>query len=453
MSALKGLSNKIKSSDWLRSGFSVALGKSVVIVANFLIFYILVRICNEEQYGVWILFTTIYTIFEIAGNSFLNNAIIKYYNDYKDSQSGVFVFNALVFCLFLTAVVSGVLIASIYFINNIYHSPTLSTLLWIAPLPLLLSSLINFGNCIEQANMKFNGQLISSVIRSALFILYLGYLIAFHKPVALLNFVLVQVFTGIVALLIIYYITRNHLRIKFRTDFSIMKNIARYGFFTFGVEVIGQVSNNIGQLISGALLSPAAVGIVNVANRVLQLIEIPLQSIAMVLLPKGVSTLNKEGLPGIKALYEKSSAIIVSVMLPFLLMLFIFSDQVVYLIAGDKFMQASLLLKIIVVYSIIKPFGRNAGVILNAVGKTQINFLMVLIPTAINLGLNYLLIKEWGVVGAPIATLIATVVGFAFNQVVLSKLANVELRNIATQIVSFYRNGANLLLVKAKSRG
>lgn len=436
---------KISTSYWLKSGLLISGGKFVVIAANFLVFYLLVRICNEEQFGIWVLFTTIYTIFEAAGNAFVNNAIIKYYNDYRN-RSGVFVFNALAFSMFLTAVVSVILLIGVHLFADIYKSETLDTLLLHTPILLFIWGIVNFGNCIEQANMKFNGQLLASLSKSGILIIYIGHLIITGKPVILLNLFWAQVFSGFLSAIVTYFITHKYFTVKIIYDITIIKNIIRYGFFTFGVDVIGQVSNNIGQLITGALLSPAAAGILNVANRVVQFIEIPLQSISLLLLPKSVVTAVKEGMPGIKSLYEKSTSITIVVMLPILLILFIFSDQMVYIIAGEKFIEASLLIKIIVIYSLIKPFGRNSGVILNAIGKTRTNFLLVLFPTAVNLILNYLLIKKYGVIGAPIAVLISTIVGFIFNQILLYKLADVRLKNILLLIASFYKRGLNYLL-------
>lgn len=428
--------NSLRNSVWLRSGIAVASAKGITIVANFLIFYLLVRICSTVDFGIWVLFTSIYTIFEVANNSFVNNAIIKYYGDYKDQDKGVFIFNALLFSIALTLVFSCILLASVFFIEGIYHSETLSRLLYYGAILLLISGIINFVNCIEQANLSFYSQLIASVFKAGTFIIYLFYLLYFDIKYSLSAFVLIQCAGSFLALLFIFFITKKHLVFRLVFDSQIGKKIAKYGFFTFGVEVIGQVSGNIGQLITGALLSPAAVGIINVSNRVLQFLEIPLQSIATVLLPKGVMTLNKEGMTGIKKLYEQSSGLITAVMLPVLFLFFIFSDYIIYFIAGDKFPYASVLLKVSLIYTLLKPFGRNAGVILNAIGKTKINFAMVIVPTVINLGLNYLLIKTYGVIGSPIATLIATAIGFVFNQFILYRIAKVSMKQIA-----YYTNG------------
>ena len=444
MSLISSVLSKASTSNWIKSGISVAAGKSVIIVSNFFIFYLLVRVCSENQFGTWILFTSIYGIFEVANSSFVNNAIIKYYNDFKSEDRGLFVFNALLFTIILTIVISIILAISLYFIDHIYHSETLNTLLKYAILLLATSSLINFGNCIEQANMKFKGQLIVSLIKSSIFVSYL-LLIYFLKIGFTLNdFLLVQVGSNLIAIIAVYFITAKYLSFTFGVNRNIIIKITHYGFFTFGIEVIGNISGNIGQLIAGALLSPISVGLLNVATRVLNLIEVPLQSIAQILLPKGVVALNQEGMAGVKTLYEKSAAVITAFMFPILILFFVFSDQIIIFIAGEKFIEASILLKIILVYSLFKPFGRNAGVMLNAIGKTKINLYMVLIPTAINLLLNYWMIKSLGVIGSPIATLIATIVGFIFNQYVLYKIANVSFPSIIKLIKSYYISVFNL---------
>lgn len=440
--------NTIKSSALLKSGITVTAGKGSVIVANFLIFYILVRICSPEDFGTWVLYTSLITIFDVAVSSFISNAVIKFYSDYQGDTKGKFVFNSIAFTIFLTLVVSLLLYLSIFLFAKVYNSGSLNSLLWLGPLMLFPSGIINVINCIEQGNSKFYGQLVSSVLRSGIFILYLLYLFLTGTDYKLQHFVLVNITAAAVALVVVFAMTRKYLAFTFKFDFGIIRNIAQYGFFTFGIEVIGQISNNIGQLISGALLSPAAVGIINVASRVLQFIEIPLQSISTLLMPKGVSTHKEQGMLGIKTLYEKSSALIIVTMLPVLILIFIFAEEVIYILSGKNFGEAAGLLRIIIVYSIFKPFGRNAGVILNAIGKTRINFLMILIPTAINLGLNYYLIKQMGVIGSPIATLVSVLVGFIFNQYVLNKLAGVQLKNVGIQIVSYYKDIYRKILVR-----
>ncbi|WP_256006480.1 lipopolysaccharide biosynthesis protein [Pedobacter deserti] len=450
MNFISEIYKKIQGSPFLKSGIAVGAGKGIVIVSNFLIFFMLVRICSPGDYGIWVLFTTITAIFEVANTSFINNALIKYYNEYTGGRRGVFIYNAFLFCFALTTGIALLQLLSIIFIDYIYHSETLVNLMFYAPALLLFSGLINFINCIEQGNLRFYGQLLSSIIRSGIFIIYLLYLFFGKSEYSLAGFALVNIASGFLAFCVVTLSTRQFISVSRRLRPEIVSKIARYGFFTFGVEVIGQISNNIGQLISGALLSTSAVGIINIAMRVLQFIEVPLQSISTVLMPKGVKTLKDEGMEGIKKLYEKSSAIITAVMLPFLLLLFIFSDQVIYFLSGGGFEEASVLLRIIVVYSLFKPFGRNAGVILNAIGKTRINFFMVLIPTALNLILNYLLIQAIGVTGSPVATLIATLVGFGFNQYILYKIAGVKMAIIISEIGNYYQFIFNLASKRSK---
>ncbi|MGV3706048.1 MAG: oligosaccharide flippase family protein [Arcticibacter sp.] len=438
----------LKKSSLLKSGFAVTAGRGSLIVANFLIFYILVRICSPADFGTWVLYSSIITIFDVANSSFISNAIIKYYHDYTGESTGRFVYNAVLFSVFLTFLISIILYLSIYVFDGIYKSGALTRLLWLGPLLLLPSGFINVINSIEQGNSRFYGQLVASVIRSGLFILYLLFLFITKHEFSIRSFVLVNIVAAGVALVVVFFMTRRYLKFTLTFDRLIVKNIAKYGFFTFGIEVTGQVSNNIGQLISGALLSPASVGVINVASRILQFIEIPLQAISTLLMPKGVATLKERGMAGIKDLYEKSSALVVLTMLPVLLLFFIFADEIIRLIAGNQFGQAAVLLRIILVYSLLKPFGRNAGVILNAIGKARINFLMILIPTAINLILNYFLIKQMGVIGSPIATFISVFVGFVFNQYVLYRIAGVEFKSILSQIANYSRIALVLLVPK-----
>lgn len=218
--------NTIKGSALLKSGITITAAKGSVIVANFLIFYILVRICSPEDFGTWVLYTSLIAIFDIAVSSFIDNAIIKFYSDYQDDTKGKFVFNSITFTIFLTLVVSLLLYLSIFLFDGLYKSDSLNTLLWLGPLMLLPSGVINVMNSIEQGNSKFYGQLVLSVLRSGIFFLYLFFLYITDSHYKLQHFVFVNIAAALIAMIVIFIMTKKYLALTYNFDFSIIRKLA-----------------------------------------------------------------------------------------------------------------------------------------------------------------------------------------------------------------------------------
>jgi len=118
--------------------------------------------------------------------------------------------------------------------------------------------------------------------------------------------------------------------------------------------------------------------------------------------------------------------------------LYFFADWVIWAVAGQKYADSIPLLKITLLYCLLIPFGRQFGTILDSVGKTRITFLVVLFTTVVNLGLNFVLIRQTGVMGAAYATLCSNIVGFAVAQYILKKEIGVELQNTLIYMYRFY---------------
>ena len=101
-------------------------------------------------------------------------------------------------------------------------------------------------------------------------------------------------------------------------------------------------------------------------------------------------------------------------------------------------MDAVPILKVTVFYCLFVPYGRQFGVLLDSMGRTRLTFIIVFISALINIGLNYVLIHRFNVLGAAYATLSANIIGFLIGQVILRKELKVNLFNTFKYAVEFY---------------
>jgi O-antigen/teichoic acid export membrane protein len=118
-------------------------------------------------------------------------------------------------------------------------------------------------------------------------------------------------------------------------------------------------------MMLGALLSPAATGAFNVAVRIMGLVEIPTNTMAVMVFPQSAKRMATGGQDAIKYLYEKSVGTVLALVVPCFLFLVLFPGFVVHIIAGNKYPETIPIIKVTVLYCFFIPYSRQFGTILD----------------------------------------------------------------------------------------
>lgn len=427
-----------KGNYWLVSGFLSIMQNFSGVFFAFASFFILVRYLSKADYGVWVLFMSTVTIIEAIRSGLIQTALIKYLAASEPAKHpSIIAASALlsgiitVFCIALNLTFSGPLAL-------LWDSPQLADLFFVYNIGLVLSGFQNLFNWLEQANLSFKGIFVSGFSRQVIFFLFVGGTYLLDYPVRLIELVWVQLFSLVVASSLAYIFVRHKLRFSLVGIRDWMGELLGFGKYAFGTMVSSLLSGTVDQMMLGALLSPAASGAYNIAVRITNLIDIPTNAMAVIVFPQSAKRMAEEGKSAIKYLYERSVGITLAILLPGILFLYFFADWTIGFIAGERYDDSVPLLKITLLYSLLIPFGRQFGNILDSIGKTKITFLVVLLNTTVNLGLNYVLIKKFGVMGAAYATLTSNIVGFIVAQIILKKEASVNVLNTFVYMYRFY---------------
>ena len=127
--------------------------------------------------------------------------------------------------------------------------------------------------------------------------------------------------------------------------------------------------------------------------------------------------------------------------IPIILVILIFPEFIIRVVASETYSDAVPLLRIIVLYSLFVPFGRQFGTILDSSGRPDINFYVTMSSALLNVGLNYFLIKAYGSMGAVYGTLIVIVLTFIVMKSILVRLLDISNMNIMLQVKEFYVRG------------
>jgi O-antigen/teichoic acid export membrane protein len=184
------------------------------------------------------------------------------------------------------------------------------------------------------------------------------------------------------------------------------------------------------------------------------LFEVPTLAVSNFIFPQVSKKMRQNGKAGIRDIYTKSVSLMVALSLPMLLPLYFFSDFFVTLIFGQQYAEAADILEVTIFYSLIIPFNRQFGTILDALKKPKLNFYTLILTGVINAVLNVIFLKWFGIIGCAYATLVSFLLVFMFNQYVLNKHFGINTLDVVSGVFRWYGIGWNLLtgqLAKVRS--
>jgi O-antigen/teichoic acid export membrane protein len=240
-----------------------------------------------------------------------------------------------------------------------------------------------------------------------------------------------------------FLFVRKFWAISYKVSVAWIKELFHYGKYVFSTSISVMVLYSINQMILGTIINPAAAGAFNVASRIWNLSEIPINAVCTMIFPQSAKRFANEGDGAAKYLYERSVGIILAILIPALVFLYLFPSWVVIMVAGSKYLDTIPLIRIVAVCCLIAPFNRMFGTILDSTGRPKLNFYIILSLMTTECIFTYALVKWFGLIGAMEATLIAMSIFFVIMQVILKNMFRVNFLNAFQYAVKFYSEMIN----------
>jgi O-antigen/teichoic acid export membrane protein len=290
----------------------------------------------------------------------------------------------------------------------------------------ILQGILSQFQWIEQANFRFRGVLITTIVRQGGFFLFVLtiFLLRFH--ISLIDLIYAQAICIAVAACLQFFFIRENFRINWQIQSHWIWKLFGYGKFVFGTYLTTVLSGSINQMMLGTMISPVASGSYNVAMRVLSLTDIPTNALGTIVFPQSAKRFSEQGEEAGKYLYEKSVGTIVALLLPAVILIFCFPHFIVRLIAGIKYTEAAPMVQFIILTCLFSPFDRFFGVIMDSIGRAKLNFIIIVCFIFLTLFLNYFLIGRIGVMGCIYGTIIADTIMVVARQILLYKILKVN---------------------------
>jgi lipopolysaccharide exporter len=411
---------------WLKSGTYTLMLNVQQLLFGFGSFYFLVRLLDKQSFGIWTLFVATTSIFEMARSGLIQYALIKFLSESPDEEkpriiAASFALSAAIMCL---CILINLGLAG--WLSRLWHYPGLFQMFIIFNGVYILQGLLSQFQWIEQAHLKFQGILVTTMMKQGGFFLFVFFVFIFHSNISLIELIYVQAICTAAAAFVEYFYIREYIRISSRIHLDWVRKLFGYGKFVFGTYLTTVLSGSINQMMLGTMISPAAAGSYNVAIRIINLTDVPTNALGAIVFPQSAKRFASQGIEAGKYLYEKSVGTIVAILIPLVLFVFCFPGFVVRLVAGAKYVEASPMVQLVILTCLFSPFDRFFGVILDSIGRAKLNFLIIFSFISLTLVLNYFLIRQFGIMGCIYGTLISDAVVVIVRQLLLYKILNVN---------------------------
>lgn len=429
----------MKSSKGLKSssGFLAILGQLANQGFALLSLLILLRLISREEYGMWALYLTVLSMAEMARAGFVQNGLVSFVQAHPDQDRRI-IGSAYGMNLALGILIWGIFMAISVPLASIWSAPALPTLtMWYGLFMLTLGGL-RFLEYVQIARQDFKGVLVGNLIYGGgqCAVMCYWWLTGFEPELYML--IWLQAGAAATGAVTVWFYRRS-LFTWGKPDWQWIKKLSNYGRFVLGTNLGSMLLQRVDVIMIGTFLGPNAVAPYNVALRMTGYLEVPLRGLSTAIFPKIGKAWKEEGATGVSRLYEKTTADMLALTLPVCVGLAIGAEWVIQLLAGPGYEDAVFLLRILLIFAILKPWGRMFGTALDAIGKPRVNFRFVMLGVLVNVLLNSLLIPLFNLPGAAYATVLAMLTMVIINHWKINKIIPVRWKQVFVDLAGSYK--------------
>ncbi|MCD4675932.1 MAG: flippase [Desulfobacula sp.] len=374
------------------------------------------RFLGPSEMGKYFLGLNVYNLLSFTAVLGLNFGVVRYVSIAIDKKIEGDAKGTVITSL-LIAVPISILIALLmylcapYLSDKLFNNTNIQDCIRILSYAIPLFVVCNIMNATTRAIRKmqytvYTDQLLLNVFKivTALSFLYL------FAPDAKYFALSHTISVSIAALLSIYFVQKNvpfmtnptPPRYKFRKMMSFSFPLVFSRIFSTGQEIAPTI-------FLAAIGTLEGVGVFNVANRIVAQSNIIQLSFRNILEPVIATFYARSDFKAIEKYFQSTIKWIFSVMFPFIVLLFIFSDFIISFFGKDFVFTGVVCLQILSVGYLIAAILSPSAAILAMTGHTKVLMYNNIIVLLLSLIMNWILIKQMGIYGAATATTLAMI--------------------------------------------
>lgn len=408
-------------------------GNGSMALLSVITYSVLYRLLPENDMGNWIFFQTVFALLDAIRTGFLQTAFIKFYSGADEERKAAVAGSTWYIAFIITLILAIPDVPALFTLNNINDKGVLFFLQWYG-ITLLLTCPFNVSFWVLQAEERFDRILILRIINQGSFIICLAGLY-YYKNINLqsiiYSFLGCSLFTSFIPL---YFGWSSIKVIRKRTSGSI-RQLIRFGRYSVGTYLCSTVFKYSDSIIIKFMIGPAALAVYNLAQRLLEIIEIPIRSFLATAMPSMSIAFNKKDNHTVIYIMKKYTGALTILLIPIILSMLLSADVIVNIIGGHKYIdtEAANVFRIFMLSAILFPLDRFTGITLDIIHKPQLNFIKIILSLIINIATDILAIKIFGnIYGVASASVITILFGVGFGYITLNKYLPFNLNGVFT---------------------
>jgi lipopolysaccharide exporter len=417
------------------------LDRIASVFFGFLNVFFMARMMSKADLGIWVLFTSVAAILEMIRVGFIRNPFITHLVSAEDGEKKKILTASFVLHCALSLVITAVIVLGAVPLANFWNAPGLATLFFVYAINNLAFIPYHHFEYLQQAQLKFKGIFFSNLVRLGLLAVYIVFKFIIQDTPTLVELAIVQTIATVIGTFFAYAFVKGTILYSRFVDWKLTGELFHYGKYTLGTNISSMFVKNTDSWMIGRMISTAGVAIYNPAVRLSNLVEVPTLAIAGVFFPQVAQKLKERGEEGVREIYIKSVSLILALTLPMVLPLYIFAELAITLIFGAEYIDAAAILRVTLFYTLIIPFNRQFGTVMDGTKNPKINFYLLVLVAVLNVIFNFFLLQEFGVIGSAFATLLSYACVFVLNQIILYNKFGVNTFHVFTGIIDWYKIG------------
>jgi len=399
--------------------------------AGMLTFVLLLRSLKLEEMGYWIFFQTSFTLLDTFRAGFLQTALIKFYAGAEVNRAKEVLGSIWAIALLITLFWVIITIPALFMIPYIDDESIKIVIKWFA-IRFIITLPSSLSAWQLQSDQKFDKLLLLSFITQGSFIVSIVILMLTNS-MNIMNLIFADLIVASIVTTMCIVSGWSGIKYLGSQTKACMLEVYNFGKFSIGTSISSNLLRNSDVFMINFFLGSALVPVYNAAQRLMEVIEIPLRSVLVIAIPELSAAFNQKKIKDLLFYLRKYSGMLTLALIPVSLLGIVFADFLILLLGGGKYVgtDAANIFRVFLALSIIYPIDRFTGVSLDIVHQPKRNLIKVVIMLTINVVVNYigiLIFKD--LYGIVLSSVIAFLVGALYSYFSLKKFLDFTLMEI-----------------------
>ncbi|UCG54773.1 MAG: flippase [Dehalococcoidia bacterium] len=406
----------------------VLVSSAVNLVIVFLLRIALARWLGSSDLGLYTMIVTVQEICVLVAGLGISTALVKYVAEYQSKRDKLIqiISSAFIISIIFSLIGSALL----YFLSGtlagLFNMPQLAHLLRILAIALPFSLLVEVELGLANGLRKMKNWASLMILRNCLMILLIitFVLLGFGVEGTVLGILLSSGAACIFGL----HLFKGYLHPTRQEFLKDTMKLVSFGSQAFGANAVSLIANRADIIMIGYFLTAAKVGYYSIAVSLSMLFDIIPHAIQRITYPAITNYWYKENHRSLQEMVDKSMKYSACILLPVGLGFGFFAKEITTTVFGTEYIYAVppfliLLISRLIRGATVQPIGSIFG----SRGRPDIGLKIDTLSTALNIGLNVVLIPRYDIAGAAIATTISLLVGAVIFIVLLPRMVRVKI--------------------------